>query len=331
MKSIKSKIPKYGHSKPGYGRKICKDVHVLSDQRSRKLWRDLCKAKGRMIGIEVEIMEMDRIRLERKRCQEESRELKKEVKERILEWKILSLENETLKWQRQEEKERQERFEDDLREKVVDESGVKEYLKKEIDEEEHQDDLKEKIDEESRVKKYLKEKIDEEKRVKERKRHEDMKRGKVLEEEKILFEECGRLAMKAEDRKVGTLIDCYFVSIEEKENDLDLERGGEKSEEVQEKRRRPRKRSNFRRFGIELGNRENYVADSVAVRKTGGLASRGVERLRCGASELPARGLAWCTVKTEFGRSAGEDMEEDEEMVKLEKKELDDGKGVTLG
>ena len=94
---------------------------------------------------------------------------------------------------------------------------------------------------------------------------------------------------------------------------MNLEIRGKESEEMQERRRRPRRRSNFRRFGVELGNRAN----SVPVTKTGGLENRGLVRLRCRARE--------------FGRIAGEIMEENEEVIKLEKKEMDDGKGATLG
>ena len=60
MKSIKSK----GGFKR---RKTKKDINALREQKSRKMWRNLHKAKCRMTRVEDEIIEIDRIRLEKRK------------------------------------------------------------------------------------------------------------------------------------------------------------------------------------------------------------------------------------------------------------------------
>ena len=262
LRCQKCNLPAFGHSKPGYGINVCQENKVVSDDESRTVWKDWCEAKERRFARE---MEMKRIRIEKIKCQEENKDLSKKVKDGVMKWKMLSLENETLRWLRLEELEKQAKIDKDLKDK----------------------------------------------------------------EERELLERLERWTLtENEDEKPGMIVDDFFV--------------GKDFENMYEKKMRPRRRSNFRRSGVMMGIRPDYVAtlkevherevcdgtltetgskeESRVTKQTGGLACRGVARLRCGASDLPARRLAWCTVKPDHEDLDDEDMED-----------LDDGKGAILG
>ena len=281
---------------------------MMRKQKSLKAGRDVDKAKERIIMIKLEIMEIERIRKEKKMYDRVTGTCKNEIKANIIKWKLISLEKETLIWIKRGKTKKED----------VQEDKAEERQRQVIAGKAKKDDPTEKIDEEERVK--------------ERIRLEDTKSGKDLKE-------CRSTHVMAEDRKPEAgnwkqvtenrkLMDCHYVSIERTGNVVTFGQNEERLEESLKAGRRPR--SNFRRFGIELTSWGSYAVNTEAQRESGGLGSQDANSLGCGTKEISTRGL-------ESGKTAGENMEEhvsgvigDQEFG-LSKKEIDDGKRGILG